>query len=597
MAKLIQYSGHLLKICIFCLLFNSTQAQNNCRLIVHPVNAGTGDIASLNLQQSFNSKTNCIQYVNRLPALLALKGYASVSVDSVWEDSSSVSIMLFTGGKYQWQKLVISDADKALVNALGYDEEGFINQNFSTARLEQLYNDVLSYYSNTGYPFANVFLDSMEINNDAVTAYLSIQKNALYHIDTIIVEGNARISKFFLQQYLDIKEHDIYDESALNNINPRLATLNYLQQSQPWKVEMLNTGAALHLYLQPVRSNSINALVGLLPASTQNNDKLLFTGEANVGLRNSFGGGETLGLNWQQLQPKSPQLNLLYQQPYIFHSPFGININFQLYKRDSSYLNINGQLGVQYQLTLHQSGALIFQTAASNVLNADTNTVKLTGKLPDVADVNSTGIGVLYNFINTDYRFNPRRGNEFVFTGSFGKRNVKKNNAILQIKDAAFDVNDLYDSVTLHGYQFRVQGNVAKYFAAGRQATFKLAANAGWFQSPDNFQNELFRIGGFKLLRGFDEESIYANTYAVGTAEYRYLLGRNSWFYGFTDIGWTDYNVNDVQFSHSYIGFGIGLSLETNAGILSISLAEGKRDDTKLNFQQSKIHIGFISLF
>jgi len=98
-------------------------------------------------------------------------------------------------------------------------------------------------------------------------------------------------------------------------------------------------------------------------------------------------------------------------------------------------------------------------------------------------------------------------------------------------------------------------------------------------------------------LRGFDEESIYANTYTVGTAEYRYLVGRNSWFYGFTDIGWADYNVNSVQFNHTYIGFGIGLSLETNAGILSISLAEGKRDDTKLNFQQSKIHIGFISLF
>lgn len=596
MAKLTQYSGHILKLWIFCFLFNTACTQNNCRLVIHPVNEDA-DVSSLNLQESFNNKTSCIQYVNRLTSLLGIKGYASASVDSVWEDTSSVSINLFTGKKYQWQRLAIHNIERTLLNTLGYDIKDFSSQHFSIATLEKLYNDVLDYYSNNGYPFANIYLDSIEINDVFVSADLFIQQNALYHLDTIIVEGNARISKFFLQQYLGIKEHDIYNESALDNINERLATLNYLQQSQPWNVEMLNTGAALHLYLQPVRSNSINVLVGLLPASAQNNDKLLFTGEANVGLRNSFGGGETLGLNWQQLQPKSPQLNLSYQQPYIFHSPLGINVNFQLYKRDSSYLNINGQLGVQYQLTLHQSGALIFQTAASNVLDADTNTVKLTGKLPDVADVNSTGIGVQYNFINTDYRFNPRRGSEFGFTGSFGQRNVKKNNAVLQIKDAPFDANALYDSITLHGYQFRVQGNVAKYFAVGRQSTFKLAANAGWFQSPDNFQNELFRIGGFKLLRGFDEESIYANTYTVGTAEYRYLLGRNSWFYGFTDIGWTDYDVNDVQFNHSYIGFGIGLSLETNAGILSISLAEGKKDDTKLNFQQSKIHIGFISLF
>ena len=98
-------------------------------------------------------------------------------------------------------------------------------------------------------------------------------------------------------------------------------------------------------------------------------------------------------------------------------------------------------------------------------------------------------------------------------------------------------------------------------------------------------------------MRGFDEESIYTNRYSVGTAEYHYLLARNSWFYGFTDLAWADYNVNNIKFNHTYLGFGIGLSLETNTGIFSISLAEGKRDDARLNFQQSKIHLGFISLF
>jgi hemolysin activation/secretion protein len=360
---------------------------------------------------------------------------------------------------------------------------------------------------------------------------------------------------------------------------------------------MLNTGAALHFYLQPTKSNSINALVGLLPASDQNNGKLLFTGEATVGLRNSFGSGETLTFNWQQLQPKSPQLNLAYIQPYVFRSPFGLSLNFNLYKRDSLFLNISGQLGAQYQLTQHQTGAIILQTAASNVLDIDTNVVKATGKLPDIADMNYTGFGLQYNFNNTDYRFNPRKGYDISFTGSFGKKNIKENNVILQIKDPGFDATSLYDSVKLHSYHVRAYGSAAKYFPFGKQATLKLAVNAGWYQSPNYFQNELFRIGGFKLLRGFDEESIYANSYTVTTAEYRYLLARNSWFYGFTDIGWAVYNVNNEKSDHVFIGFGIGLSLETNAGVFSISFAEGKRDDSKLNFQQSKIHLGFISLF
>ncbi len=597
MAKLIQYCVYIFQLLLFCFLFDQLQAQQSFRLVVHPVPADTTNSTALNIQHNFNDKTSCIQYVNQLPSLLAMQGYAAASVDSVWEDSSSISIKLFTGNKYQWQKLSVSNSDAALLNTLGYNTEDFNKQNFSSSKLQQLYNDVLNYYGNNGYPFANIFLDSLNISNNNIAAHLAMQSGALYHIDTIIVEGGIHISKFFLQQYLQVKEHDIYRKDLLDNIDQRLSLLTYLQQSQPWKVEMLNTGAALHLYLQPTKSNSVNVLIGLLPENDQNNGKLLFTGEATVGLRNSFGNGETLGFNWQQLQPKSPQLNLAFQQPYIFHSPFGLNFNFQLYKQDSLYLNINGQLGVQYQLTQHQSGAVIIQITGSNILNVDTNLVKQTNMLPPVADVSTTGIGLQYNFNNTDYRFNPRSGNEFAFTGSFGKKNIKKNNSITQIKDPSFDANNLYDSVKLHSYQFRVVANAAKYFALGRQAAFKVAVNAGWYQSPNYFQNELFRIGGFKLLRGFDEESIYANSYTVGTAEYHYLLAKNSWFYGFTDFGWANYNVNNVKFNHTYLGFGVGLSLETNTGIFSISLAEGKRDDNKLNFQQSKIHLGFISLF
>lgn len=597
MAKLNEHKAYAILIFIFCFLFIKADAQSNCRLIVHPVSSDSSEIIRLNLQSVFNDKTTCLQYVNRLPLLLAIKGFITASVDSVWEDSFSVSTKLFIGKKYEWQKLSINDSDKILLSSLGYNTDNFIKQNFSTAKLEQLYNDVINYYSNNGYPFSTIYLDSISINDNKISAHLNINSGVLYHIDSIVVEGNARLSKFFLERYIQIHEHDIYSEAKLNTINQRLSLLTYIQQSQPWQIEMLNTGAILHLYLQPTKNNSIDILVGLLPQNNETGGKLLFTGQATVGLRNSFGNGETLGLNWQQLQPKSPQLNLSYQQPYVFHSPFGVGLNFSLYKQDSQYVNVKAQVAVQYELTQHQSGAVLINTASSNILNVDTNVVKQTNSLPPVADVNSTSIGLQYNFYNTDYRFNPRRGNEFFITGSFGNRNIKKNNAIVQIKDPGFNANALYDTIKLHSYQFLLQGSAAKYFSIGKQAAFKLAINAGWYQSPNSFQNELFRIGGFKLLRGFDEESIYTNLYSVETAEYRYLLARNSWFYGFTDFGYAKYDVNNINFSHTYLGFGVGLSLETGTGIFSISLAEGKRDDSKLNFQQSKIHLGFISLF
>jgi len=157
MAKLIQYNLYVLLLFTFCILFSIVGAQTNFRLIIHPVLTGTTTRGDLNLQNNFSDKASCIQYVNRLPNLLAIKGYAAASVDSVWEDSSSVSIKLFIGNKYQWQKLYVSDSNYALLNSLGYNTNNFSSQNFSPAALQQLYNQVLNYYSNNGYPFASVF--------------------------------------------------------------------------------------------------------------------------------------------------------------------------------------------------------------------------------------------------------------------------------------------------------------------------------------------------------------------------------------------------------------------------------------------------------
>ncbi|MEP6806878.1 MAG: hypothetical protein ABI892_20285, partial [Flavobacterium sp.] len=67
-------------------------------------------------------------------------------------------------------------------------------------------------------------------------------------------------------------------------------------------------------------------------------------------LKNAFGTGESIGLVWQQLQPKSPRLNLQLQLPYIFNSPFGIDFSFELFKKDSAYLNIRSQFCLLYAL-------------------------------------------------------------------------------------------------------------------------------------------------------------------------------------------------------------------------------------------------------
>ncbi len=86
-------------------------AQKECKLIVKHIDSSENLINDLQFPLAFSTKDKCIDYVKQLPQLLMTKGYISASVDSVWEDSSSVQLLLFTGKKYRWDSLHVDEKD------------------------------------------------------------------------------------------------------------------------------------------------------------------------------------------------------------------------------------------------------------------------------------------------------------------------------------------------------------------------------------------------------------------------------------------------------------------------------------------------------
>ncbi len=111
------------------------------------------------------------------------------------------------------------------------------------------------------------------------------------------------------------------------------------------------------------------------------------------------------------------------------------------------------------------------------------------------------------------------------------------------------------------------------------------------------FKNELFRIGGLRTLRGFDEESINASNYTIGTIEFRYLLEQNSYTYLFFDGGYYENNSIEGFQSDFPFGFGAGISFETKAGIFSLNYALGYQQRELAPLRSAKIHFGFVNFF
>jgi outer membrane protein assembly factor BamA len=596
-----------LQISVLILLLNVTVAgaQNAYRLFIHCADKDAAVIVpQLGLQTSFSSRFTCTEYINKLPGLLQAKGYATASLDSIQYDSASARIVLFIGEQYKWAQLDARSVDPALLDVAGWRERSFMDKPMDFSQVRLLQEKMLTRLENTGYPFAKIYLDSINLDNDKVSALLKVEKGPLYKIDSIRIYGNARISNYYLQRYLDIPNGSLYNREKLLRVNKKMRELTYIEEEKPFDLSMLATGSVLNMYLKNKRSSQVNVLIGFLPNNDQlSSKKLLLTGEANILLKNSLGSGEIIGLNWQQLQVRSPRLNLLFNYPYLFRSPFGLDFALDILRKDSSFVNINLQIGAQYALNANQGGKLFIQRFQTIVSSGGINDAQViqSRRLPDVGDVSSFNVGVDYELNTTDYRLNPRKGNELRLITSIGSKKLKKNGEIVELKDPgdpSFDFDKLYDTVKLKTYQFRSRLTAAKYFPlGGKQTTIKTAINGGVFHSGNIFRNELFQLGGYKLLRGFDEESQYLTHFAIGTAEFRYLWGPNTFFYALLDGGWGRNNIPGVKLNYTYIATGLGLALETKAGIFNIAWAIGKRNDTEFNLRQSKIHFGFVNYF
>ncbi|MBK6619411.1 MAG: von Willebrand factor type A domain-containing protein [Saprospirales bacterium] len=137
-------------------------------------------------------------------------------------------------------------------------------------------------------------------------------------------------------------------------------------------------------------------------------------------------------------------------------------------------------------------------------------------------------LGLEYLWQRLDYRFNPRKGWSIGARASAGTKSVGRNPVIAALQDPedpGFDFGTLYDTIDQKTYLVRLTGDVGYFFPVFSSFTLYLRNRSGWVYSPQSiYRNEQIRIGGNRLLRGFDEESIFATLYSVFSLEYRLLL-------------------------------------------------------------------------
>ncbi|MFN8284816.1 MAG: hypothetical protein U0U67_16450 [Chitinophagales bacterium] len=539
--------------------------------------------------QKFKNENELQQYLSNLQQQYIAKGYLEFSIDSTQRKSDSLIAFLHVGEQYEIknkQPSVKKRKNNAVVNSVYA-----INTNKES---------ILKSLENNGYPFAKVTVDSVVLNDKKLEFQYKIEKGKLITVDSFKNFGNSKITKGFIQNYVQIKSKKPYNESKVLNIDKQLQKLPYAELTAPTQILFRDDKADLHLFLKKRKVNSFDFLIGFLPGS--NRGKILITGEVRIHLQNSFKRGEEIFLEWKKLQRQSQLLDVRFNYPFFLNAPIGINFTFNLEKRDSSSLDLAWQLGLPYITKSNNYVKGFYKYFQTIILAADTTFAKTYRKLPNNLDATYNQYGLQAYYENLDYLFNPRKGFDAKLTASIGTKKIKPSNQITSLVDpfdSEFQYSSLYDSVkrkSIKGDLFW-SGNYYLPLGKKQRQILKFSINGGSVFNQNLLRNELLRIGGNKLLRGFDEQSIFASTYNVATVEYRYMIQRNSYFFVFFDAAYVHRKFNNTIFQDVPFGFGAGLTFATKIGIFGLTYALGQQKDKKIDFRSSKLHFGYVATF
>jgi outer membrane protein assembly factor BamA len=567
--------------CLMCLSLLSIRAQSFKLVVV----SSEGKELPIKPKASYATVTLRKEALKQYVFQLQEDGFLAAGVDSLTGSEIEQIAHVYLGYQFRWAKLYSINADEPALNAAGFKSKLYNGRTFKLRQTRLFLKKMLVYYENNGYPFAQIKFDSLSTQEGVLKAGIRVEKGELIKIDSITIRGNATINTKYLYNYIGIEPGDLYNERIIGSIANRLKELPFVSEQRPAEIHLMDNAALVRLYLNNKKASNFNGIIGFLP-NDQKTGKLLLTGEANLRLKNALGRGETIIAEWRRLQTATQSLNIQLAVPFIFNTRIGVDAQFGLYKRDTTFLNLHQNIGIQYLMKGTDYLKVYYENKRSSLLSTRGLENLLT--LPDNADIKTGQYGLEINITRLDYRLNPRKGYKLISRLSAGNRLIEKNEGLNP---------EVYEGLKLKSLQYSGFIDADFYFPIREKSVFTPGILGALLGGVSMFENELYRIGGNNSLRGFNEESIFASAYSIVNLEYRYLLEENSFLFLFVNGAYYENRAVNRNIEDRPYGFGAGMSFETKAGIFSISYALGSQFGNPVETRTAKVHFGLTSLF
>ncbi len=533
-----------------------------------------------NLKRKYTSLEKLENDLKKITHRFKKNNYIFFSIDSLTHDSLNYTAHLFFGNPLWVNDIIIKGLEDWELNEIKQPKLP-ISLYKTQAYIEQ----IITYLEENGYPFASAVLQETIHDSNKVKANIEVHKHNYIQWDSIILKGNARLSKSFLYAYFDIKPGKPYKESAVSQVPHLTQSLSFVEELQAGSVSFDKDKAALYLYFDKQNTNQFDGFLGIIPENA-NTKKMLITGNINLLLNNTMTLGERISLQWKNPDKFSQNLDITFLFPYLFYTRLGLNGEFHLLKQDTSYFQFEFSPGLQYNFKGNNYIKLYYQYKNSRLIAIEH--LKESYVLPEHIDYDMNLYGLEVATQQLDYIFNPRKGYALLVSTAIGKHHIIKNNHLNE---------NLYENIKMSSLRIQSYANVSWYIPIKKQWTWLLQTQVAFMYSPNLFENDLYRIGGMQSLRGFIEQSIHASSYCLIKTEIRFLFAKKSFLYAFYDAGWYEKKYNGAYTHDIPFGFGIGTAFDTQAGIFTLNYALGKQKNNPIQLKTGVVNFGYIAVF
>ncbi|ANW96873.1 hypothetical protein AXE80_11525 [Wenyingzhuangia fucanilytica] len=418
--------------------------------------------------------------------------------------------------------------------------------------MQKINND----FDKKGESFSEIKLINHTLENDTLFCNLHIQQSNKRYIDKTIIKGYDRFPKRFLKHYIATKKP--FSKELLNTTEQKINQLNFAKNTKKPAVLFTKDSTHLYLYIDRVKANKLDALLGF--SNSEGSNKIRFNGYVDISLTNTLHKGETFAFKWNNTGEDQQEIDLNIDNPYIFNSPINAGYHLNIFRRDSTFVNTLHEFSIGYRPHYKHLINTYYHTEHSSTLNSFNSNILEYSK-------NIYGIQYTYKELNN---FGIPKSKVQLDFGLGTKKNQTVNTQQQTFK------SDLIYSIEINP--------INHIYLENRNA---------YLRSPNKNINELYRTGGATTMRGFLEQSIIAHLYNYANIEYRYFTNIASYIYGFSDIGYFK-NINQ---ENNLLSFGLGYTMGIPSGLLKISYAVGKNQNTTFNLNNGLFHINFVTIF